>query len=387
MDEKSALIMAALAATAAAAAAALITRLIERRKLRSSYREIEMLLDSFRSPAKPGAAHDSKASNAVRPPDAAPQADASAAAQQKAEHSISGRSPASAESETRRVPAAPESNPAPGIEAAGSRLLLEASREDRDRILRQLRRIDDAMRLAEERSRLEKEETKAVVTDIAHQLKTPVAVMKMSAELLSDDSLSAEERGEFSARFESSLAELETLVNSLLQISRMETGLIELETRRRPLVDTIRTAVSCIAGKADERGISVEMLDPDGSAGAPIPHDSRWLAEAIINVLDNSIKYSPEGSSIVIRVMRRSDWMRIEIEDEGIGIPKEDYNKVMTRFYRGRSETVAREKGSGVGLYLVNKIVRMHGGIATIKPGHGKRKDFPGTTIVIQLPA
>ena len=362
MDEKSALIMAALAATAAAAAAALITHLIERRKLRSSYREIEMLLDSFRSPAKPGAVHDSKASNAVRPPGAAAPV-----------------------SEICRAPAVPQAD-APSARA-GSSILLEASREERDRILRQLRRIDDAMRLAEERSRLEKEETKAVVTDIAHQLKTPVAVMKMSAELLSDDSLSAEERGEFSARFESSLAELETLVNSLLQISRMETGLIELETRRRPLVDTIRTAVSCIAGKADERGISVEMLDPDGSAGVPIPHDSRWLAEAIINVLDNSIKYSPEGSSIVIRVMRRSDWMRIEIEDEGIGIPKEDYNKVMTRFYRGRSETVAREKGSGVGLYLVNKIVRMHGGIATIKPGHGKRKDFPGTTIVIQLPA
>ena len=313
-----------IAAAAAAAAAVLITRWVDRRRLHRAYLEIEMVLDSFRN----SSVHD----------------------------------------------------------AAGVDTLCEVSRRDIDRIKRQLKRIDSMMRIMEEASHLEKEETRAVVTDIAHQLKTPVAVMKLSAELFEDDSLTGAEKREFMTRFDESIDELENLVNSFLQISRMETGLIELHCAQTPLDVTIRKAVSCIIGKAEEKHISIELDDTEGETSRNVLHDSKWLAEAIINVIDNSIKYSPQDSTVVIRVQQRNGFVRMEIEDEVIGIPKYEYNKVMTRFYRGRSETVAGQKGSGVGLYLVNKIVKMHGGIVTIREGHSGSRQYPGTMIVIQIP-
>lgn len=174
-------------------------------------------------------------------------------------------------------------------------------------------------------------------------------------------------------------------MNSLVNISRMETGLINLDMKRLPVEDTLRNSVSCIIGKAEEKGITIEM-DSDEDSQEPIMHDSRWLCEAFINVLDNSIKYSPYGSCIRITVSGRSVYLRIDFEDEGIGIPKDEYHKVMSRFYRGSNDQVKREKGSGVGLYLVNKIVRMHNGMVTIRSGHGKSPEYPGTVIVIQIP-
>lgn len=263
---------------------------------------------------------------------------------------------------------------------------VEVSDKDADRINRQLNRIHDLITHIREHSEAEKEETRAVVTDISHQLKTPVAVMKMSLELLRDESLSDHERNEFIERFAVSVDELETLMNSLVQISRMETGLIELRKARAPVEATVRNAVSCIIGKAEEKNISIETEDTGNALSYLLSHDSRWLSEAIINILDNSIKYSPEGSVITIRASLRPGFVRLEIADTGIGIPREEYNKVMTRFYRGSRDEVANQKGSGVGLYLVNKIVRMHGGIVTIKPGRGRTPEYPGTVILMQIP-
>ena len=263
---------------------------------------------------------------------------------------------------------------------------VEVSDKDADRINRQLKRIAGLLHHIREHSEAEKEETRAVVTDISHQLKTPVAVMKMSLELLRDESLSERERIEFLERFTASVNELETLMNSLVQISRMETGLIELRRTRTPVEDTVRNAVSCIIGKAEEKDISIGVEDAEDALSYPLNHDSRWLSEAIINVLDNSIKYSPKGSSIIISVSMRPGFVRIEIADTGIGIPREEYNKAMTRFYRGSRDEVANQKGSGVGLYLVSKIIRMHGGTVTIKPGRGTSPEYPGTVILMQIP-
>lgn len=312
------------AAAAAVLAAVAVTSYIERRRRRRMYREAEMILDSFRG--------------------------------------VTGSVPETED---------------PGC---------EISDRDADRIKRQLRRIREMLSTVRERSRMEREETKSVVTDIAHQLKTPVAVMEMSMELLADDSLDGAEREEFMARAAGSLEELKNLVDSLVQISRMETGLIELRPEKTPAGDTIRKAVSCIIGKAEAKKITIEMNDPDEAAERPLHHDSRWLAEALINVLDNAIKYSPEGTTVTISVTGRSSFLRIETEDRGIGIPKDEYNKVMRRFYRGSNARGLSAGGSGVGLYLVNRIVRMHGGMVSVKPGHGRPDGYPGTIIVIQIP-
>lgn len=90
-------------------------------------------------------------------------------------------------------------------------------------------------------------------------------------------------------------------------------------------------------------------------------HDSRWTAEAISNVLDNAVKYSPGGSAIQIRVEPMVSYVFIEVEDEGIGIEKSEYQNIFKRFYRGKRPEVEAEEGAGVGLYLVRKIFEGQG--------------------------
>ncbi len=141
--------------------------------------------------------------------------------------------------------------------------------------------------------------------------------------------------------------------------------------------------------------------------------DKRWLGEAVINVLDNAVKYSPCGSKIFIRLQKRNDLVRMEIEDQGIGIPQNEYHKIFQRFYRGSSRKVRMEiedqgigipqneyhkifqrfyrgssrkvmekSGTGIGLFLSREIVEKHAGMITVTSGKKKK----GSTFVIQLP-
>ena len=109
---------------------------------------------------------------------------------------------------------------------------------------------------------------------------------------------------------------------------------------------------------------------------------SRWLGEAVINVLDNAVKYSPCGSKIFIRLQKRNDLVRMEIEDQGIGIPQNEYHKIFQRFYRGSSKEVMEKSGTGIGLFLSREIIEKHEGTITVTSGKKKK----GSTFVIQLP-
>lgn len=113
-----------------------------------------------------------------------------------------------------------------------------------------------------------------------------------------------------------------------------------------------------------------------------IMQDKRWLGEAVINVLDNAVKYSPCGSKIFIRLQKRNDLVRMEIEDQGIGIPQNEYHKIFQRFYRGSSKEVMEKSGTGIGLFLSREIIEKHAGTITVTSGKKKK----GSTFVIQLP-
>ena len=112
-------------------------------------------------------------------------------------------------------------------------------------------------------------------------------------------------------------------------------------------------------------------------------HDPKWLCEAFLNVLENAVKYSAGQTKITIRMIRLTVYVRVEIEDEGIGIPRSDWNRIFQRFYRGGADEVQRESGSGVGLYLAREIASRHDGTLVVAaPRHGKR----GSCFVFQLP-
>lgn len=251
----------------------------------------------------------------------------------------------------------------------------------------QIQSIADTMRLNHKRLSIEKEETKSLVTDLSHQLKTPVAALKTCFEVLNQKDLKAEERREFEERCSRQLTGLEDLLEALLSISKLEARMIQMRMEPALILDTIAAAVSRVYPSADRKQITMEMEAKEELQTLVILQDKHWLCEAIMNLLENAVKYSPLGSVIRIRMVKRVTFLRIEVEDEGIGIPKGEYHKVFQRFYRGQSKEVRSETGSGVGLYLAREIIQMHNGNISVTSKqealHGNRK---GSTFLIQLP-
>ena len=261
-------------------------------------------------------------------------------------------------------------------------LLKTENHAELEKLNDQLEAIGHHIQLLKEEARAEKESTKEMVSDISHQLKTPVAALDTCFSVLMQNDLSATEQEEFRIRCRSALDGLETLLQSLLEISKMETGLIQINKKKLPLMDTVISAVNCTYPKAAEKGIELIFDCNESLEHCALMQDKRWLGEAIINVLDNAIKYSPEHSKITIRLQKRTGFVRIEIEDQGIGIPQSEYHKIFQRFYRGTAPEVREKSGTGIGLYLSRQIIEQHGGTITVASGKVRK----GSTFLIQLP-
>lgn len=226
--------------------------------------------------------------------------------------------------------------------------------------------------------RREEQETKALITDISHQLKTPVASLKMSYEIVDSTELSREEAREFQEKEREDVDRLARLLEAFTQMSKLETGMIRLCPQKASLQKTLAKAVAGVYVKAMEKGISIETQEFDDIL---ICHDPGWTAEAFANVLDNGVKYAPSKTRITIRVTKMASLVMVEMEDEGPGIPAKERNRIFQRFYRGESESVRRKEGSGVGLYLTRQILERQGGTVCVKNG-GKG----GSNFVMTLP-
>ena len=221
--------------------------------------------------------------------------------------------------------------------------------------------------------RREEQETKALITDISHQLKTPVASLKMSYEIVDSTKLSREEAREFQEKEREDVDRLARLLEAFTQMSKLETGMIRLCPQKASLQKTLAKAVAGVYVKAMEKGISIETQEFDDIL---ICHDPGWTAEAFANVLDNGVKYAPSGTRITIRVTKMASLVMVEMEDEGPGIPAKERNRIFQRFYRGESESVRRKEGSGVGLYLTRQILERQGGTVCVKNGGNGGSNF-----------
>ena len=263
---------------------------------------------------------------------------------------------------------------------------LDAYMEDQSwkRILDELDSLGSYVDMIRSQAHREKEETKSLVTDLSHQLKTPVAALSSCFDILKNPDLSEKERMEFQDRMEQQLHSLEQLIAALVNISRMETGMIELQPEKGRIFDTILDAVNRIWIKAQQKDIEIQMEAGDEIEDLRIRHDRKWLSEALINILDNAVKYSPSGTMVTLRAFRMTSFLRIEIQDQGIGIPKEIYHKVFQRFFRGKQPEVQNAEGAGVGLYLARRIIEGHHG--TISLDTRRMKKEKGTVFVVQIP-
>ena len=248
----------------------------------------------------------------------------------------------------------------------------------RSQLQEQMERVGHAVEVYKKQLEDEKENTKSMITDISHQLKTPVSALRLSLELLGDEQITEEEKREFLERGKQEVEKLNHLMGTLVNLSRLEADMIRLEPRKASLKATLIRRVNGIYLKAEEKQIEMEMKE---FSDMELLHDPRWTAEAISNVLDNAVKYSPAKSTIRIRVEPMVSYVLIEVEDEGIGIEKSEYPNIFKRFYRGKRPEAEAQEGAGVGLYLVRKIFEEQGGNVCALPAHGK-----GTVIRMMLP-
>lgn len=228
----------------------------------------------------------------------------------------------------------------------------------------------------------EQDHTKTLVTDISHQLKTPVSALK-SCFAMCMEADTETERVDFLERCALQMNRLESLVTALVNISRLETFLITLHPEETLLSDILTNAVNTVYEKALQKNIAIEVQDSGGEdiASLSLRLDRKWTAEAIANILDNAVKYSPAGSTVTLRLHRLYSYVRIEIEDAGVGIPKEECNQIFQRFYRGSHPTVKQSEGSGVGLYLSRRIIEEQNGTVMVTPAAKQ-----GSIFVVQLP-
>ena len=191
----------------------------------------------------------------------------------------------------------------------------------------------------------------ALVSDIAHQCKTPLTAAAMYAEML-PPSAEAEAIGKQTGK-------LQFLLDALVRLSRCEGGLIEENVH--PVIESVETltaqALSAVVPAAERKSIVFSVEIPEGLSAL---FDLRWTAEAVETILDNGVKYAPENSKITVAAQRYETYVRLDILDEGSGIPEEELSEIWKRFYRGKTNRNA--SGVGIGLTLCRMIVQAQGG-------------------------
>ena len=222
--------------------------------------------------------------------------------------------------------------------------------------------------LETERHRLE-----TFISDISHQTKTPMTIIKMYSELLREeasrgDKASVAKIQKYADEICRQNARLEFLIDSLTKLSRLENGTLSIVPTEGEIDKLIKTSISSVASKAEQKKISISY-EADSSLKASF--DMKWTIEALINVLDNAVKYSPEGGNIRITVEQFEVYQAIHVTDDGPGISEEDATRIFGRFYRGSS--VQQEEGVGIGLYLTREIIAKEDGYIKVVP-NDKRK-------------
>ncbi|WAG55254.1 HAMP domain-containing histidine kinase [Clostridium estertheticum] len=215
----------------------------------------------------------------------------------------------------------------------------------------------------------EKNEIKSLISDIAHQLKTPLSNIKMYSEFLQDDNLKEDERKEFNTIVLFSLNKLTFLVESMIKMSRLESGVIGLKLEKDSLNETVLLALCEVQKKARNKHILIGLNEVDKII---INHDKNWLSEAIFNILENGVKYTKDGGRIDITIKTYEVFCRVDIEDNGIGINEDEFPKIFSRFYRGRN--IGDAEGIGIGLYLSREIIMQHGGYIKVNSNNDGSK-------------
>ncbi|MDU7029973.1 sensor histidine kinase [Robinsoniella peoriensis] len=238
-------------------------------------------------------------------------------------------------------------------------------------IIHRISRLYDIMRENRRKVDQERQELQTLVSDISHQVKTPVSNLRMVTDTLLTKSVTEQERIDFLQGIQNQTDKLDFLFQSLIKTSRLETGAIHLEKNDCKLYTTLAQAMSGIVYGAEKKNISVTVNCPED---LHLSHDSKWTTEALFNLLDNAVKYTTAGGRISVSVEQWEMYVKLDIADTGKGIPESNQASIFRRFYR--EEAVHDEPGVGIGLYLAREIITRQGGYMKVTSEVGKGSIF-----------
>ena len=207
------------------------------------------------------------------------------------------------------------------------------------------------------------------LSDISHQLKTPLTSMMVMTDLLKEEGLSPDKREEFTDTIRAQLIRIEWLVTSLLKLSRLDAGTIVLESRPVPAAEVIGRAAQHLLIPMELKGIEFEV---QGEENVTFPGDLSWSAEAFANILKNCMEHTPPGGRIRVMYEENHLYTVISVEDNGEGIAAEDLPHIFERFYKGKN---AGADSVGIGLAMAYEILAKEQGKidVTSKEGEGTR--------------
>ena len=230
----------------------------------------------------------------------------------------------------------------------------------------------DSSFLARKNQQEEKEVIQKLISDIAHQTLTPISNLKIYGEILSETN---HENQEEIATILEQTEKLDFLIQSLVKLSRMESGIIAVHSEDTTITQMLESIQQQVSVKAREKNITLSLCDTD----LHVLCDPKWTVEALGNIVDNAIKYTACGGNVQVKAEQNSFFVKIDIIDDGIGIEKEEIPKIFGRFYRSLS--VADQPGVGIGLFLAREIIQAQKGYIKVTSETGQ-----GSTFSVFLP-
>lgn len=213
----------------------------------------------------------------------------------------------------------------------------------------------------------ERDAVKSLVSDISHQTKTPVANILLYSQLLQENESLDERARQIAGQIEMQTEKLNFLIQSLIRTSRLENGIVAVVPKEDRILELIHDLPHPASAQA--KGVEYHIVEemPDICAC----FDRKWTVEALSNLVDNAVKYTPPGGKVTVSVQEYEMFVRIDVADTGIGISEEETAKIFARFYRSPHEQ--EERGVGLGLYLAREILHREGGYIKVAsvPGEG----------------
>lgn len=252
--------------------------------------------------------------------------------------------------------------------------------EDKDtldgKLQAKLCQLGEVMEQKAQENLCQREQLETMIADISHQVKTPIASIRMYHSLLERKELEPKKREEFLEAVERQVDKLEFFMKSMIRMSRLETGIVQVQPEKSSVSALVAQAVCDVALKAEQKKIEIVIEESEELTAY---FDKRWTAEAVFNILDNSVKYTQDGGRIVLSAGKTDFYVRIGIKDNGRGIAEARIPLIFKRFYREPES--ANVEGVGLGLYLAREIVMKQKGFIEVHSSEGT-----GTTVYVNLP-